>query len=219
MRLVIMGPPGAGKGTQAALIKKEYEIPHISTGDMFREAISNQTALGIEAKKNIDKGMLVPDSVTISLVKERLSCEDCKKGFLLDGFPRTIAQAKALDDILKELNIKLDVVVNLIVSDDLIVSRIVNRRICPTCGKGYNLLTLKPKKEGICDVCGSTLYQRKDDNEETIKSRLNVYNEQTKPLIEYYTNNKLIMNLNGEGEAKEVTEYIIKELIKLYGNN
>ena len=212
MRLVIMGPPGAGKGTQAALIKKEYEIPHISTGDMFREAISNQTALGIEAKKNIDKGMLVPDSVTISLVKERLSCEDCKKGFLLDGFPRTIAQAKALDDILKELNIKLDAVINIDVDFNVLVDRIVGRRVCPNCGESFHISARPPKKEGICDACGEKLIIRKDDTRETVVTRLDVYTNQTKPLLEYYNKQGIVKNICGLGDIDVIFSNIKKSL-------
>ena len=212
MRLVIMGPPGAGKGTQAALIKKEYEIPHISTGDMFREAISNQTALGIEAKKNIDKGMLVPDSVTISLVKERLSCEDCKKGFLLDGFPRTIAQAQALDDILKELNIKLDAVINIDVDFNVLVDRIVGRRVCPNCGESFHINARPPKKEGICDACGTALVQRKDDTRETVVTRLDVYTNQTKPLLEYYNKQGIVKNVCGLGDIDVIFSNIKKSL-------
>ena len=219
MRLLIMGAPGAGKGTYADGICRYYGIPHISTGEIFRQAIQEETKTGLLAKGYIDKGFLVPDEVTNQIIKERLQKEDCSKGFLLDGYPRTIEQAKAFDEMQEEMNIKLDVVVNLVVSEDLIVSRIVNRRMCPTCGKGYNLLTLKPQKDGICDDCGSILIQRKDDNEETIKSRLNVYNEQTKPLIEYYEHKGNLIHLNGEGEAAVVTQYIVGELVKLYGNN
>ena len=145
-----MGPPGAGKGTQAALIKEEFKLAHISTGDMFRAAIKNSTPLGIEAKKFIDQGKLVPDSVTIGLVKERLQEADCKEGFMLDGFPRTIAQAEALDEILKELNMELDAVLNIAVDSEVLVDRIVGRRVCKQCGAGYHVTNLKPKKEGIC---------------------------------------------------------------------
>lgn len=212
MRLVIMGPPGAGKGTQAALIKETYNIPHISTGDMFREAISNKTALGIEAKKNIDKGMLVPDSVTISLVKERLSQDDCKKGFLLDGFPRTIAQAQALDEILKELNIKLDAVINIDVDFNVLVDRIIGRRACPKCGASFHIVNQPPKKEGICDACGSVLVQRKDDTKETVVTRLDVYTNQTKPLLDYYTNQGLIKNVCGLGDIDVIFSNIKKSL-------
>lgn len=199
-----MGPPGAGKGTQAALIKEAFQIPHISTGDMFREAMRNETKVGLEAKKYIDNGMLVPDSVTNALVKERLSQADCKKGFLLDGFPRNISQAEALDNILKELNIKLDAVINIEVEFSILVDRVVGRRICPKCGAGYHVTNLKPKKDGICDVCGSELIQRKDDNEETIKTRLNVYSEQTKPLLDYYNKQGIVKTFNGEDDVKAI---------------
>ena len=212
MRLVIMGPPGAGKGTQAALIKNAYNIPHISTGDMFREAISNQTALGIEAKKNIDKGMLVPDSITISLVKERLSQDDCKKGFLLDGFPRTIAQAQALDEILKELNIKLDAVINIDVDFNVLVDRIIGRRVCPKCGASFHIKNQPPKKDGICDECGATLVQRKDDTKETVVTRLDVYTNQTKPLLDYYNKQGIVKNVCGLGDIDVIFSNIKKSL-------
>ena len=200
MKLIIMGPPGAGKGTQAALIKEAYNIPHISTGDMFREAIKNQTPLGVEAKGYIDKGLLVPDSVTIGLVKERLSNADCKEGFLLDGFPRTIPQAEALNVILAELDINLDAVVNIAVDDSVLIDRIVGRRVCPVCKAGYHVKYLQPKVEGICDECGGQLVQRKDDTEETVKNRLEVYANQTKPLLEFYNKLGLVKSIDGIGE-------------------
>ncbi len=209
MRCLIMGAPGAGKGTYADGIKKHFGIPHISTGEIFREAMANGSEMGLLAKKFIDKGNLVPDDVTNAIVKERLKKADCLDGFLFDGYPRTIAQAEAFDQMLKELNIKLDVVVNINVSDDIIISRIVNRRICPSCGRGYNIVSLKPKKEGVCDECGTALYQRKDDNEETIKSRLEVYNKQTKPLIDYYAKQNLLLQVDGAGSISEITNNII----------
>lgn len=209
MRCLIMGAPGAGKGTYADSIKKHFGIPHISTGEIFREAIASDSELGKLAKLYIDKGNLVPDEVTNEIVKKRLEEEDCLNGFLFDGYPRTIAQAKAFDEMLKELNIKLDIVVNIDVKDDIIISRIINRRTCPSCGRGYNLVSLKPKKEGVCDDCGTPLYQRKDDNEETIKSRLEVYNKQTKPLIEYYEKQNLLLQIDGAGEISEVAKKII----------
>lgn len=209
MRLLIMGAPGAGKGTYAEGISKHFGIPHISTGDIFRQAMQEETPMGILARSFIDRGHLVPDDVTNEIVKERIQKADCVNGFLLDGYPRTLFQAEEFDKILAELDIKLDVVINLLVNENLIVSRIINRRLCPNCGKGYNVLTLKPKKDGVCDDCGTELYQRDDDNVETVKSRLSVYNEQTKPLINYYENQKIILNINGEGEATEVTKNII----------
>ena len=164
----------------------------------------NETKVGLEAKKYIDNGMLVPDSVTNALVKERLSQADCKKGFLLDGFPRNISQAEALDNILSELNIKLDAVINIEVEFSILVDRVVGRRICPKCGAGYHIKNLKPKKDGICDVCGSELIQRKDDNEETIKTRLNVYSEQTKPLLAYYDKQGLVKTFNGDDDVNAI---------------
>lgn len=204
MRLLIMGAPGAGKGTQAALIKDEYNIAHISTGDMFRAAIKNQTPTGIEAKGYIDKGQLVPDSTTIKLVRERLLQEDCKNGFLLDGFPRNTSQAIALDEMLKEVGIKLDAVVNVDVDDSFLIERITGRRTCLACGASYHITAKKPLKEGICDVCGAELIQRKDDCEETIKSRLDVYHNQTAPVLEYFGKQGIVKNISGVGEISEI---------------
>lgn len=212
MKLIIMGPPGAGKGTQAALIKNTLNIPHISTGDMFREAIKNETPLGVEAKRYIDNGELVPDSVTIGLVRERLSNKDCQKGFLLDGFPRTIPQAKALDEILKDLNLNLDAVINIAVDDNVLVDRIVGRRVCPKCKAGYHITNLKPKVDGVCDVCGEKLVQRKDDTEETVKNRLNVYANQTKPLLEYYDSYGIVKTIDGVGDIDVIFNNIKSSL-------
>ena len=212
MKLIIMGPPGAGKGTQAALITTTLNIHHISTGDMFREAIKHQTPLGVEAKRYIDNGELVPDSVTIGLVRERLSNKDCQKGFLLDGFPRTIPQAKALDEILKDLNLNLDAVINIAVDDNVLVDRIVGRRVCPKCKAGYHITNLKPKVDGICDVCGEKLVQRKDDTEETVKNRLNVYANQTKPLLEYYDSYGIVKTIDGVGDIDVIFNNIKSSL-------
>lgn len=212
LNIILMGPPGAGKGTQSELIVKKYGIPHISTGDMFREAISNRTPLGIEAESYTNKGLLVPDEVTISLVKERLSRDDCKNGYLLDGFPRTLVQADALKKLTKEIDRELTSVINLDVDESKLIERIISRRVCPSCGASYNINTKKPSKEGICDSCGHELIQRKDDTKESFVTRLNAYNNQTKPLIEYYNSNGLLKSVNGLNDIDVVFADIEKIL-------
>ena len=211
-RLLIMGAPGAGKGTQASLIKNEFKIAHISTGDMFREAISNKTPVGLEAKEFIDNGQLVPDSITIRLVEERLQKDDCKIGFLLDGFPRTTAQAEALDEMLKVNGIKLDGVINIKTDDLVLIDRIVGRRTCPICKEGYHITSKKPKVDGICDVCGATLTQRADDNVETVTNRLNVYHSQTAPVLEHYKKQGLVIDVDGMKNIDEVFAEVKEKL-------
>lgn len=214
MRLLIMGRPGAGKGTQAANIKEYYGIPHISTGDMFRAAIKEGTELGKLAKSYMDKGALVPDEVTIGIVKERLLKDDCKKGFLLDGFPRNVLQAEALDSFMKEQGISLDAVLDVNVDASILIRRIVGRRICKTCGATYHIDFNKPKKEGICDNCGTPLIQRADDTIETAGSRLEVYDKQTAPLLAYYDKQNLLKTVNGDQELNKVFEDIKAVLAK-----
>lgn len=214
MRLLIMGRPGAGKGTQAANIKEYYGIPHISTGDMFRAAIKEGTELSKLAKSYMDKGALVPDEVTIGIVKERLLKDDCKKGFLLDGFPRNVLQAEALDSFMKEQGISLDAVLDVNVDASILIRRIVGRRICKTCGATYHIDFNKPKKEGICDNCGTPLIQRADDTIETAGSRLEVYDKQTAPLLAYYEKQNLLKTVNGDQELNKVFEDIKAVLAK-----
>lgn len=213
MHLLIMGAPGSGKGTCAVELKDFYSIPHISTGEMFRKAIQEKTPVGVIAKQLIEDGHFVPDDITNQIVKERLSLDDCKKGFLLDGYPRNLQQAHALSEILNELNIKLDAAINLEVEDQVVFDRIVNRRLCSKCGKGYNLISIPPKKEGICDDCNSPLYQRKDDNYETIKERLAVYSEQTKPILAYYEKLGILVSVNGDQPIDKVVSDI-KDKVK-----
>ena len=210
MHLVLMGAPGSGKGTYAKMLKDIFAVPHISTGEMFRKAIQDGTELGKLAQSLIDKGNFVPDEITNELVKQRIAEEDCKNGFLLDGYPRNLNQAYAITEILKELNIDLDAVINLDVAEEEIIKRIVNRRMCSKCGAGYNTVTMPPKVEGICDVCNSPLYTRADDNEETVKVRLSVYNEQTKPLVEYYEALNKIININSNQSIEKAVNEIVK---------
>ena len=190
--IILMGPPGAGKGTLAKQLKEAFHLVHISTGDMFRDAIKAHTALGDLAASYINKGDLVPDDVTIGLVKERLSQDDCAAGFLLDGFPRTLPQAEALSKIAKEISRPIDTVINLDCDNEELVRRISGRRVCRTCGAPYHVVTLKPRVEGVCDLCGGELYQRKDDNEEALKVRLEHYVQDTKPLLDYYAKEGLL---------------------------
>jgi|Deesub1362A_J573_1020465.scaffolds.fasta_scaffold01233_6 adenylate kinase len=215
MNLILLGAPGAGKGTQAEMIVAKYNIPQISTGDMLREAVAKGTELGQKAKEYMDKGELVPDEVVIGIVKERLAQPDCDKGFILDGFPRTINQAEALDGILKELNKKIDAVINVYVPEEEIVKRIVNRRTCRNCKAVYHLIYNPPKEEGKCDKCGGELYQRDDDKEETVKERLKVYKSQTQPLIDYYSKKGVVYDIDGTKTIEEVFKQIEAILDKL----
>jgi adenylate kinase len=195
--IILMGPPGAGKGTQAKRIVDAFKLPHISTGDMFREAISQGTPLGLQAKAIIERGDLVPDELPIGLVKERLSRDDCAEGFLLDGFPRTIPQAEALKVLGPEIGRAIDLVIDISVPDEELVRRIAGRRVCPKCGASYHITDMKPKKEGICDRCGAELIQRKDDNAESLKVRLDNYYKQTAPLIDFYEKEGLYHHFDG----------------------
>ncbi|CAH0347532.1 adenylate kinase [Bacillus sp. CECT 9360] len=204
MNLVLMGLPGAGKGTQAERIVEKYDIPHISTGDMFRAAIKDGTELGLQAKSFMDKGELVPDEVTIGIVRERLSKEDCKKGFLLDGFPRTVAQAEALENILADLDRQIHHVINIDVDKNILMERLTGRRICKNCGATYHLVFNPPAVEGKCDRCGGELYQRADDNEETVQNRLDVNLKQTKPLLDFYEEKGYVRNINGQQDINQV---------------
>ncbi len=212
MRLVILGPPGAGKGTQAERIIKKYNIPHISTGDIFRDNIKRETELGMTAKGYMDKGLLVPDEVVVKIVQDRLSEDDCKNGFLLDGFPRTVNQAVALDAELDKMGIKLDGVINIEADKDVLIERAIGRRVCPTCGATYHVKYNPPEEEGICDEDGSKLIQREDDVEETVATRIQVYLDQTMPLINYYGAQGLLLNIDGTKTIDEIFDEIVKAL-------
>lgn len=204
MHYILVGLPGAGKGTQAVNLVSKYQIPHISTGDMFRAALKNETPLGLEAKKFMDRGELVPDEVTIGIVRERLQEDDCQKGFLLDGFPRTIPQAKALDDILESLKMKLDGVISIEVPEEELLKRLSGRRVCKGCGATFHVMFNPPKNEGVCEVCGGVLIQRDDDKEETVKNRLDVNRDKTQVLKEYYAKAGLLKEIDGTGEFESI---------------
>lgn len=212
MRLILLGPPGVGKGTQASRIIEKYDIPHISSGDMFRTNIKEGTELGVSAKEYMDKGLLVPDELVISMVMDRLSQDDCKEGFLLDGFPRTIDQGKELDKGLEELDVELDKVINIQADKDILIERITGRRVCEKCGATYHIKYNPPKVEGVCDIDGGKLYQREDDTVETVTIRIEVYYEQTEPLIDYYRKKNLILDVDGTREIQEIFETIVNSL-------
>lgn len=214
MYILLMGPPGAGKGTQAERLIREYGIPQISTGDMFRAAVKSGTPLGKEAKSYMDKGALVPDSVTVGIVKERLAQEDCKDGWILDGFPRTTAQAASLDSILHEMGISLTAVLGINANREDLVKRISGRLVCRKCSASFHRDFRPPKQQGVCDNCGGELYQRADDNEKTIRSRLAVYDEQTKPLIDYYKMSGCYVDIDGDQSMDEVFSDIKGSLAK-----
>ncbi|ACJ32510.1 Adenylate kinase [Anoxybacillus flavithermus WK1] len=204
MNLVLMGLPGAGKGTQAEKIVEKYKIPHISTGDMFRAAIKEGTELGLQAKSYMDRGDLVPDEVTIGIVRERLSKDDCQNGFLLDGFPRTVAQAEALETLLQQLDRSIDYVINIEVDKSILMERLTGRRICKECGATYHLVFNPPAQAGVCDKCGGELYQRADDNEATVANRLEVNMKQTQPLLDFYEAKGYLRNINGQQHIDQV---------------
>lgn len=206
MNIIMLGAPGAGKGTQAAVLCEKLNIPTISTGNMIREALKNGTEMGLKAKSYMDEGKLVPDEVVIGIVKERLSEDDCKNGFILDGFPRTIPQAEALD----KMGVVIDKVIDLEVEEELIINRMSGRRVCEKCGRPYHIETLKPKVEGVCDDCQGTLVQRKDDHIDTVKARLEIYHKETEPLKDYYAAQGKLSEVVGENDVKATTDRIMK---------
>ena len=215
MKIVLLGPPGAGKGTQAKSISNKYSIPHISTGDIFRKNISENTPLGIEAKSYMDNGQLVPDEVTINMVKDRLQKDDCSNGYLLDGFPRTVVQADALNSFLIERGEQLDTALLIKVPNEFILERMTGRRVCPSCGASYHVKFNPPANEGKCDLCGSEVIQRKDDTVETVKERLDVYEKETQPLIDFYGERQLLSAVDGTKAINEV----FRGICEILGNN
>lgn len=212
MKIIMLGAPGAGKGTQAKLIAEKYRIPHISTGDIFRANIKNGTELGREAKKYMDQGLLVPDELTVKILLDRVSQADCGNGYVLDGFPRTIPQAQVLEEALNKLGEKIDYAIDVDVPDENIVRRMSGRRACLKCGATYHLEHIPPKKEGVCDVCGSNLVLRDDDQPETVKNRLKVYHEQTQPLIDFYTKKGVLRTVDGTQDMQDVFRMITEIL-------
>ena len=214
MRMILLGPPGSGKGTQAAKLSVSLKIPHISTGDIFRSNIKEGTELGVLAKSYIDAGKLVPDAVTIGIVEKRLKNDDCRSGFIMDGFPRTIPQAEMFDTILQKLDSGVEAVINIHVPDDAIIKRMSGRRMC-SCGRTYHAENNPPKVEGICDACGGKLYIRDNDRAEAVKERLRVYHQQTSPLIDYYQKQGLLMNFDGLKSIDEITKQILEAVASI----
>ena len=212
LRMILLGAPGAGKGTVAAKITKEYNIPHISTGDIFRDNLKRKTELGLRAQEYMTRGELVPDDLTCEIATTRLLEDDCKNGFLLDGFPRTVYQAEKLEEFLTEHGQSLDTVIQLVVDEELLIKRLTGRRVCKNCGATFHVITIPPKEEGICDICGEPLIQRADDTEETAVNRLKVYEEQTSPLVAYYEEKELLAPIDGEGTPDEVFQNILEVL-------
>ena len=212
MKLIMLGAPGAGKGTQAKKIAEKYQIPHISTGDIFRANIKNGTELGQKAKTYMDQGLLVPDELVVDLVMDRFAQDDCKNGYVLDGFPRTIPQAEALDAALEKARAKIDYAINVEVPDENIIRRMSGRRACVACGATYHIVHIPPKAEGVCDTCGKELILRDDDKPETVKKRLDVYHEQTQPLIDYYTEKGALVEVDGTVDMEDVFNAIVKIL-------
>ena len=208
MNIIMLGAPGAGKGTQAAVLCEHFGIPTISTGNMIREALKNGTEMGLKAKSYMDDGKLVPDEVVIGIVKERLSEDDCKKGFILDGFPRTIPQAEALDN----MGVDIQYVINIDVPDESIIKRMSGRRVCENCGRPYHIESLKPQKDGVCDDCGGTLVQRKDDHPDTVLARLGVYHKETEPLADYYRKQGKLVNVEGQNTVADTTAAVLKAI-------
>lgn len=212
MRLILLGPPGAGKGTQAKVLMEKYQIPQISTGDILRQAVKEKTPLGEEARVYMDRGALVPDQVIIGIIRERLQKPDCKRGYILDGFPRTVVQAEALRETLAGMDSSLDHVLSIEVMEEELIQRLSGRRTCKSCGEVYHIIYGPPKRDGVCDKCGGELYQRDDDKEETIKRRLRVYQAETAPLIDYYKGRGLLREIAGKGEIREIFERICRVL-------
>ena len=212
MKIIMLGAPGAGKGTQAKMIADRYSVPHISTGDIFRANIKNNTELGQEAKKYMDQGLLVPDELTVKILLDRVAAEDCRNGYVLDGFPRTIPQAEVLNHALTELGEKVDFAIDVDVPDENIINRMSGRRACLSCGATYHIVHIPPKTEGVCDRCGSELILRDDDKAETVKNRLQVYHEQTQPLIDYYTEQGVLRTVDGTKDMKDVFDEIVNIL-------
>ena len=209
MKIIMLGAPGAGKGTQAKMIAEKYQVPHVSTGDIFRANIKNGTELGMEAKKYMDQGLLVPDELTVKILLDRVAQEDCANGYVLDGFPRTIPQAEVLDNALSKLNEAIDYAINVDVPDENIIRRMSGRRACLSCGATYHMEHVPPKKEGVCDKCNQELVLRDDDKPETVQNRLKVYHDQTQPLIDFYSNKGILKTVDGTVDMKDVFAAIV----------